>query len=186
MQTMTHVGDTIRPAEAGRPGRDRPSQEPQNAHVFSVEAQTAMELALLPLKNDDVLRVGSHGPVSRRDSNDPLQTLLGPLCYGHKVLLNLEESQGIDTSCLCWLVNASKRFSEAGGKLVLFAVPPMVLDVLDFLNLTSLLHIAPNEQAACELVSGRAHDPDAEPRPARPAIRFPGDRTHLTRSREGE
>jgi hypothetical protein len=62
----------------------------------------------------------------------------------------------------------------------------VVLDVLDFLNLTPLLHIATNEQAACELVSGRAREPDSEPRPAGPAIRFPSDRTHLTRSREGE
>jgi hypothetical protein len=55
---------------------------------------------------------------------------------------------------------------------VLFAVAPVVLDVLDFLNLTPMLHIAPNEQAACALVMGRANDADAE-QPVGPALRFP-------------
>jgi hypothetical protein len=132
-----------------------------------------MELTLLPLQNDDVLRVRSEGLVSRRDPSDPLQTLLGPHCYTHKVLLSLDQSQGIDTSGICWLVSSNKRFAQAGGKLVLFAVPPVVFDVLDFLHLTPLLHIAANEQAACELVVGRANDSEAEERPAGPAIRFP-------------
>ena len=132
-----------------------------------------MELTLLPLQNDDVLRVRSDGPVSRREGDDPLQTLLGPRCYAHKVLFSLGESQGIDTSGLCWLVDTNKRFTQAGGKLVLFAVAPVVLDVLDFLNLTPMLHIAPNEQAACALVMGRAHDSVAEQRPVGPALRFP-------------
>ena len=132
-----------------------------------------MELTLLPLKNDDLLRVRSDGPVSRREGDDPLQTLLGPHCYAHKVLLCLEESQGIDTSGLCWLAETNKRFTQAGGKLVLFAVPAVVLDLLDFLTLTPLLHIAPNEQAAVALVMGRAPDSEAEQRPVGPALRFP-------------
>jgi hypothetical protein len=99
-----------------------------------------MELTLLPLQNDDVLRIGSHGAVSQRNPSDPLLALLGPHCYAHKILLSLDESQGIDTSGICWLINTNKRFTQAGGKLVLFAVPPVVLDVLDFLNLTPLLH----------------------------------------------
>jgi ABC-type transporter Mla MlaB component len=132
-----------------------------------------MELTLLPLQNDDVLRVRSDGPVSRRDPSDPLQTLLGPNCYTHKVLLSLDRSQAIDTSGICWLVNSNKRFSQSGGKLILFGVPPVVLDVLNFLRLTSLLHIASNEQAACEMAVGAAGEPAGGDQPTTPAIRFP-------------
>jgi anti-anti-sigma factor len=132
-----------------------------------------MELTLLPLQNDDVLRVRSHGPVSQREENDSLQALLGPLCYSHKVLLSLDDSQSIDTSGICWLVNTSKRFAEAGGKFVLFAVPPVVFDVLNFLNLTPMLHIASNEQTACEQILGKANGVDGKDRSMEPAVRFP-------------
>jgi anti-anti-sigma regulatory factor len=129
-----------------------------------------MKLTLMPVQNDNVLRVRSDGSVSRRGPEDPLQTLLGPHCYTHKVLLNLDQSQGIDTSGVCWLVSCHKHFTQMGGKLVLYDVPPVVLDFLNFLRLTPLLHIAPNEQAACELV---LREPVVEERTAEPAIRFP-------------
>jgi anti-anti-sigma factor len=112
-----------------------------------------MKLTLLPLQNDAVIRVRSEGPVTLREAQgptDPLQVLLGPHCYSHKVLLNLERSQSIDTSGICWLVRSQGRFSASQGSFVLCAVPPTVTDILDFLRLRSLLHIADNE------VKGRA------------------------------
>jgi anti-anti-sigma factor len=120
-----------------------------------------MELTLLPLQNDDVIRIRCDGPVSCRQANDPLHTLLGPHCYRHKVILSLERSQAIDTSGLSWLMRTQKEFAEHGGKVVLYAVPPVVLDVLDFVRLTPLLHIAPGEQAACDLL---ADPPSGKPR----------------------
>jgi ABC-type transporter Mla MlaB component len=132
-----------------------------------------MELTLLPLQKDDLLRLRSEGPISQRDSLDPVQTLLGPHCYTHKVLLNLDLSPAIDTSGVCWLVHCSKRFLQAGGKLVLYAVPPVVLDVLDFLHVRSLLHIAPNEQAATDLLLVPTPPPARDDSSAAAAIRFP-------------
>ena len=132
-----------------------------------------MELTLLPLQNDDVLRVRSHGPLSQRDPNDSLQALLGPHCFTHKVFLTLDDSQSIDTSGICWLVKTSTHFTQAGGKLVLLAVPPVLLDVLTFLNLTPLLHIAANEQAACEMIQGKNNSTHAPERPLEPSVRFP-------------
>lgn len=107
-----------------------------------------MELTLFSAPNDDVVRVRSRGPVSVSDPSDPLPGLIGEQGFARKVLLFLDESQAIDTSGVCWLVNSNKRFSEAGGKLVLVAVPPGVIDTLDFLHLTALLNIVPNENAA--------------------------------------
>jgi anti-anti-sigma factor len=130
-----------------------------------------MKLLLLPLNNDDVIRVRCEGPLHWRDRDDPLQTLLGPRCYGHKVLLSLDRCQAIDTSGLSWLMKTHKSFLKAGGKLVLWAVQPLVADVLRFSQLTPLLHIAPTERAACEMV---AEEPPEPPAPsAGSALRFP-------------
>lgn len=110
-----------------------------------------MELSLLPLHKDDVIRIRCEGPVSRREPGDPIQALLGPHCYSHKVLLSLERSQAIDTSGISWLVNSHQRFHQSGGRLVLFGVNAVVIDILNFVRLTPLLHIATGEQAAADL-----------------------------------
>lgn len=107
-----------------------------------------MELTLLSSPNDDMIRVRSCGPVSTSAAHDPLKHLIGEPGYTRTVLLFLDESRGIDTSGVCWLVNSNKRFTESGGKLVLVAVPPGVHDTLEFLHLIPLLNIVPNEQAA--------------------------------------
>lgn len=125
-----------------------------------------MKLTLLPLQNDDVLRVRCEGPLALRGDSlrtDPLQMLLGPHCYGHKVMLNLERAHTIDTSGICWLVQSHNRFSEARGSLVLYAVPPTVTDLLDFLQLRPLLCITAAEGDARRLVNGNgaaSHDGD--------------------------
>jgi anti-anti-sigma regulatory factor len=131
-----------------------------------------MKLTLLPLQDDNVVRVRSEGSISKRGSEDPLLALLGPHCYTHRVLLSLDSAPSIDTSGICWLASSHKRFTEASGKLVLAAVPPVVLDVLEFLRLTPLLHFAADEQAAGESVAAPAPRPVAPDRPIEPALRF--------------
>lgn len=132
-----------------------------------------MDLTLLPLRNDNVVRVRTEGAVSCRRQDDPLLALLGSHCYTHKVLLNLERSPSIDTSGVCWLMESSKRFTQAGGKLVMYSVTPLVFDVLNFLRLTPLLLIAAHEQAATKMLEDSAREPIAAERSSEPAIRFP-------------
>jgi anti-anti-sigma factor len=110
-----------------------------------------MKLSLLPLENDDLIRLQCEGPVTHCEPEDPLQKLLGPHCYSHKVLLDLAGSQFLDTSGVSWLLFSHKRFLQAGGKLVVYAVPPAVTDVLRFMGLTAVLHLAPDQSAACAL-----------------------------------
>jgi anti-anti-sigma regulatory factor len=131
-----------------------------------------MKLTLLPLQNDDVIRVRSEGLVSQRQSGDPLLDLLGPNRYTHRVLLNLDRTPGIDTSGLCWLVSSHKLFTQAGGRLVLTGVPPVILDVLDFLRLTPLLHIAMDEQEASELIADSGRSPLVAKHPFESASRL--------------
>jgi anti-anti-sigma factor len=118
-----------------------------------------MKLTLLPLQNDEVIRVRCDGPLTLRQVDgqaDPLQTLLGPHCYTHKVLLNLERSQAIDTSGICWLVRSQSRFNQSRGAFVLYAVPPTVTDILDFLRMRSQLRIAETEPQARTMILGSA------------------------------
>src|SRR6516162_6324237 len=110
-----------------------------------------MKLTLLPLGNDFLFRLQAEGELDwlhLSDAGDPLESLLGPRCYGHKVLLNMEQVQAIDTGGVCWLLGADKRFREGGGKLVLYRVPPLIRDVLEVLRLAPLLCIADHEPGA--------------------------------------
>ena len=129
-----------------------------------------MELTLLPLKNDEIIRVRCEGSL-RRPEKDPLQVLLGPHCYKHKVLLNLERSEVIHTSGISWLTGSHQKFEQAGGCLVLFAVPATVMDVLNFARLAHMLHIATGEKAALEMALDPSNDKPSEG--VSPAIRFP-------------
>jgi anti-anti-sigma factor len=117
-----------------------------------------MKLTLLPLQNDELVRVRWEGPISLRGrpaGHDPLQELLGPQCFGHKVILNLEKAVGIDTSGVSWLMHTQKRFAQAGGRLILCGIPPVVSEVLELLRLTDLIDAAPTEADARDLALGR-------------------------------
>jgi hypothetical protein len=116
-----------------------------------------MKLSLLPLENDDSFRVRCEGPLSTRGlepGTDPLQALLGPRCCTHRILLNLGEVPSIDTSGIAWLARTQKAFQQAGGTIVFYNVPPVVLEMLGFLHLTPLLCIAADEPGA-KILSAR-------------------------------
>ena len=118
-----------------------------------------MKLSLLPLQNDDLVRVCCDGTVSldgHGPEADPLEELLGPYCFTLKVLLDLEKVDTIDTTGLTWLIRNHKKFQESGGRLVLYNVPPLVIQVISFLRLTPHLPIAPTEEAAREMALGEA------------------------------
>jgi anti-anti-sigma factor len=120
-----------------------------------------MNLSLLPLNDAVVFRVRCTGPVSLRGlppATDPLQALLGPNCNVHKILLNLEGSQSIDTSGIAWLARTHNAFTQAGGLLVLYSVPATIMDLLDFLRMRSLFHIAVDVATALDLVRDLSDD----------------------------
>ena len=52
-----------------------------------------------------------------------------------------------------WHPARTKHFKEHGGRLILFAVPDVVQEVLDFMKLPSILHVAPDEAAARALAA---------------------------------
>jgi anti-anti-sigma regulatory factor len=134
----------------------------------------SMKLTLLPLQNDEVVRIRCDGRITLQGvaaNGDPLETLLGPHCYTLKVLMSLQHTQGIDTSGVSWLMREIKKFEQSHGRLVLYAVPPVVVQMLDFLRLTPSVPIASSDVAAREWALTGAK-PAASP-PALPG-RTPG------------
>lgn len=109
-----------------------------------------MKLTLWPLKRDRIIRARCDGPLTFLD-RDPLRDLLGPDCSSYPLLLSLEGATAIDASGISWLIRSHKACEEAGGKLVLFAVPPVLLTVLNFLRLLPLFNLSADESAATEL-----------------------------------
>ena len=88
-----------------------------------------------------------------RPENDPLVQLLGPQVYSHKLLLNMEKTNCLDTSGVSWLISCHERCQRAGGVLVLYAIPLRVRYVLQLLRMEHLLHTAADLASARALAS---------------------------------
>lgn len=104
-----------------------------------------------------VVRIRCEGEV--RDvrhliQGDPLEQVLGPGCFTRRVLLDLEGADFIDSSGISWLIVAHKHFRQGGGRLVLHSLPPRVSQVLHFLHMHLVFHIAADEAAARALAGG--------------------------------
>ncbi|MFH1923029.1 MAG: STAS domain-containing protein [Planctomycetota bacterium] len=113
-----------------------------------------MELRVLS-DDGDVLRLELAGRVLQSDSIPdlaPFDDLLGPSGYARRVSLSLAETRFIDTRCLAWLLALHKRFSEAGGRLVMHSIRPQLMDLLTMLRFVEILSIAEDEAGALELL----------------------------------
>jgi anti-anti-sigma factor len=82
--------------------------------------------------------------------SDPLTTALGKDVYARRVLLNCERLGFLDTSGISWLIDCHKRFIDHGGRLVLYAVPPLAHELIELLRLDHVFCIRP------DLLSARA------------------------------
>lgn len=101
--------------------------------------------------NPDLIRLQNEGDITQIDfraGHDFMQELLGSDCYARRVLLNMEKTPYIDSAGVGWLVMCHKRFKEAGGKLVIHSVAPMVYQILKLLRMPQLLNIAEDDATA--------------------------------------
>lgn len=105
----------------------------------------------------DVLRLQAAGRITQDSlspASDKLGDLLGAEGYARRVVLCLADVDFIDTSGISWLLGRHKRFREAGGKLVIHSMVPMVAEVLKVLRLHAVFHLAESESAALALIRG--------------------------------
>jgi anti-anti-sigma factor len=117
-----------------------------------------MKLTVTP-SADGVTRVCTEGDITLYEVQgcpNPLPDVLGPDCFRRKVLLSLEQSYFIDSAGVGWLVLAHKKFSEAGGLLVVHSLSPMVHHTFQLLQIPSILHVADDEASALRIVCAEA------------------------------
>lgn len=102
-------------------------------------------------QEDDCLHLecgGSLDFAALTEDSDPLTTALGADVYARRVLVNCEKLAFLDTSGVSWLIDCHKRFAKHGGRLVLYAVPPLAQELIQLLRLDRLLDIQPDLPSA--------------------------------------
>lgn len=115
-----------------------------------------MDLNVLAV-NNNVADVQLAGPITQMQLSplqEPLVALLGPNAYRHAILLDLKNSDHIDSSGVNWLLTLHRRAREQGGRLVLHSLPPLVDNVLKVLRMTLVFEIAPSREAAFQMLAG--------------------------------
>jgi len=86
---------------------------------------------------------------------DPFRAILGPNAYQKVVLLDMQESNYLDSMCIGWLVASHKRFREQGGKLVIHSLQPVASNVISLLKLNNIFQIAADTTTALQLAQGQ-------------------------------
>jgi anti-anti-sigma factor len=112
-----------------------------------------MQLFLLS-EDDHITSIACEGNLTQSlmtPGNDPLEELLGKAGYKRQVLLDCGKTGYIDSSGIGWLLGCHKRFTAAGGRLILHSLPPMVEQVIRMLRLDNLLTIKRDQPAALAL-----------------------------------
>ncbi len=104
-------------------------------------------------EQNDTLHVSLSGRVTQDEltkSPQPLRKLFGEDISKRRLLLNLDDTEFLDSSGVSWLLDTHKRFQEDGGRLILFSVPQVVMNVIKVLRMHLVLDIAGNEKEAIE------------------------------------
>jgi anti-anti-sigma factor len=117
-----------------------------------------MDLSIVS-QDADVAQLKIRGRVTQRQlssSADLLVDLLGSDVYTRKVLIDMRDTEFMDSSGISWLLIAHKRFREKGGRFVLYALPPMVMNVLKVLKMQLVFELAGTHDEALEKVRGNA------------------------------
>ena len=115
-----------------------------------------MELTLLS-SEAGILQIQCQGDFSvdhPGNLHNPLDKFLGPSGYGGIVLISMAKTDYINSAGVGWLIECHKRFREAGGKLILHSIPPLIRNIFQLLQMHRVLNLAPDEAAALALAKG--------------------------------
>lgn len=105
----------------------------------------------------DIVKVTITGCLNQTDIAppiDPFRQILGADAYKRIVLLDMKDSNYLDSMCIGWLLSAHKRFRENGGKLIIHSMQQLALNVISLLHLSSVFLLAGDSAKAMQMAKG--------------------------------
>ncbi|PQO34539.1 anti-sigma factor antagonist [Bremerella cremea] len=103
---------------------------------------------------DNVVHVAIFGKVTQDATTrdvDRIAELLGAEAYSQNVLLNLRDTEMIDSSGIGWLLVCHKKFKENGGRMICYSAPPVVANVFRLMRMDLVFDSAANAAEAEKL-----------------------------------
>lgn len=85
---------------------------------------------------------------------DPFRQILGIDAYKRTVLLDMRDSNYLDSMCIGWLLMSHKKFRDHGGKLVIHSLQPVANNAISLLRLNGVFQVAGDKEKALEIVKG--------------------------------
>ena len=117
-----------------------------------------MQLDLISPRGEEPARVSAKGRITAMDlassGRNPIAELLGAGWSSKRLMVDLSNTDYIDSSAIGWLIQTNGEFKRNGGMMVLHSIPPMVKQVLGLLKIGSLIPLKDNEAAARAHLSG--------------------------------
>ncbi len=83
---------------------------------------------------------------------DPLGDILGSDAFNKRVAIDLSETEFLDSSGVSWLLVSHKKYEENGGRMVLFGVPQIVMNVIKVLRMQLVFNLADNQGDALRIL----------------------------------
>jgi anti-anti-sigma factor len=112
-----------------------------------------MKLSLGKPEGDKV-RVLVSGKITQHDFGpvqEPLEALVGPGVYARQIELDMSDATYMDSSGVGWLLTCHKRVREAGGRLTVAKVQPIIANMLRLLKLSQIFGLeTPTDETAPE------------------------------------
>ena len=102
----------------------------------------------------DTFRVLVSGKIIQHDFGpvqEPLEALVGPGIYSRQIELDMSDATYMDSSGVGWLLTCHKRVREAGGRLTITKIQPIIANMLRLLKLSRMFGLdTPTDEASPE------------------------------------
>ncbi len=117
-------------------------------------------LSVVSIEKGGYIRLASTGPITASGAhflgNNPLESTLGAAWSVNRVLVDLSQTDFIDSAAIGWLIQSAREFTRNGGKFAVHSVTPRVRQMLNLLKIGQLVPILSDEEAALRFVNGQA------------------------------
>lgn len=97
-----------------------------------------MKINLVAIEKDGYVRLQTHESITvadfGADGGNPLQQVLGPGWAANRIMIDLSQTDYIDSSAVGWLISTQSAMRKAGGRFVICMLQPRVKQILDVLK----------------------------------------------------